>query len=266
MQINNLEFNVQVSGEGPAFIWAHGLTASVVSEDLLGIFEWDEFPKDIQLVRYDARGHGETEPSYTPADYHWSNLAKDMLSIADALGIDEFVAGGQSMGCATTIYAGLMAPDRIKGLVLMNPPTAWETRAAQGDFYRELAKVGGMLGGAKLAEVMSGDLERLVPDWLVKAKREQVIGMLEGLKSIKQETLSNLFTGAASTDLPSREEIESIDIPALILGWTDDPTHPLETATELDRLMPQSILEIADGYSELERWPQLIREFVAITE
>ena len=133
MQISNLEFNVQVSGEGPAFIWAHGLTASMVSEDLLGIFEWDEFLDNIQLLRYDARGHGETEPSYTPADYHWSNLAKDMLSVADALGIDEFVAGGQSMGCATTIYAGLMAPERIKGLVLMNPPTAWETRAAQGD-------------------------------------------------------------------------------------------------------------------------------------
>ena len=265
MRVNHLEFNVQVSGEGPSLIWAHGLTASIVSEDLLSIFEWDQFSKDIQLIRYDARGHGETEPSYAPADYHWINLAKDMLSIADALGIDKFVAGGQSMGCATTIYAGLIAPERVKGLVLMNPPTAWETRAAQGDFYRELAKVGGALGGAKLAAVMSSDLERLVPSWLVEAKREQVIGMLEGLKQIKQETLSSLFTGAASTDLPSRKEIESINIPALILGWTDDPTHPLETATELDRLMPQSTLEVAEGYSDLERWPQLIREFVAMT-
>ncbi len=266
MQANHLEFNVQVTGEGSAFIWAHGLTASMVSEDLLGIFEWDKFPEDMQLLRYDARGHGKTEPSFAPSNYHWSNLAKDMISIADVLGIDEFVAGGQSMGCATTIYAGLMAPERIKGLVLMNPPTAWETRAAQGDFYRELAKVGGMVGGAKLAAVMSGDLDRLVPSWLAEAKREQVLGMLEGLKPIQPETLSALFTGAASTDLPPREEIVTINIPALILGWTDDPTHPLETAIELDRLMPQSTLVVAEAYSDLAQWPQLIREFVGITE
>lgn len=264
MQIGGLEFNVQVAGEGPAFIWAHGLTASMVSEDLLDIFEWDKFPEDIQLVRYDARGHGKTEPSLSPADYHWRNLAKDMISIADALEINEFVVGGQSMGCATTIYAGLIAPERVKGMVLMNPPTAWETRAAQGDFYRELARVGGMVGGAKLAAVMSGDLDRLVPGWLAEARREQVLGMLEGLKPMKPETLSTLFTGAASTDLPSREEVTTIDSPALILGWTDDPTHPLETAIELDRLMPQSTLAVAEAYSELEQWPQLIREFVAV--
>jgi hypothetical protein len=37
VQISNLKFNVQVSGEGEALVWGHGLTASLKSEDLLGI-------------------------------------------------------------------------------------------------------------------------------------------------------------------------------------------------------------------------------------
>ncbi len=265
MQINGLEFNVRVTGGGNAFLWGHGLMASIASEDRLDLFEWDKFPKDRKLIRYDARGHGKTEPSYSPADYHWRNLAKDMISIADELGVADFVAGGQSMGCATTLYAGLLAPRRARGLVLVNPPTAWETRAAQGEYYRKMAKVGGLLGGKILARVTEKNLDRLLPGWLLEAKGENVAGVLEGLKPLKRKTLSNLFIGAAETDFPSREEIKTLDLPALVLGWTGDPTHPIETAMELDKLLPQSTLVVAEGYSDFERWPQLIREFVSGT-
>ena len=263
MKVNDLAFNVQVIGSKDALIWGHGLMASMASEDALGIFEWDVFPQKIKLVRYDARGHGQTEPSFSPEDYHWRNLAKDMIAIADDLGIKDFVAGGQSMGCATTIYAGQLAPERIKGLVLMNPPTAWETRAAQGEFYKQMAQMGYQLGGTQLAQAMSGQLDRLLPGWLVEEKAEGVSGVLEGIKPLTNETLLNLLNGAALTDLPSREEIKEIDIPALILGWTGDPTHPIETAIELDNLLPQSTLIVAEKYSELEQWPQFIREFVS---
>ncbi len=49
---------------------------------------------------------------------------------AKGKGAQKFVAGGSSMGCATSIYAALLAPERMKALVLVIPPTAWETRAA----------------------------------------------------------------------------------------------------------------------------------------
>jgi len=265
MLINGLEFNVRVTGEGEAFLWGHGLMASMASEDRLDLFEWDKFPKDRKLIRYDARGHGETEPSYSPADYHWRNLAKDMTAVADSLGIEKFTAGGQSMGCATTLYAGLLAPRRVRGLVFVNPPTAWETRAAQGEFYRKMAKLGGLLGGKTLAKVSGRNIDRLLPGWLLEAKGEKGEGVLEGLKPLKRKTLSNLFRGAAGTDFPSREEIKTLDLPALVLAWTGDPTHPIETAVELDKLLPQSTLVVAKGYSDFERWPQLIREFVSRT-
>jgi pimeloyl-ACP methyl ester carboxylesterase len=186
-----------------------------------------------------------------------------MLAIADDLGIETFVAGGQSMGCATAIYAGRIAPERVERLVLMNPPTAWETRAAQAALYNKMARIAGLLGGKVLARIMGRNLERLVPAWLVEAKREKMDGVLEGLRPLERRTLSNLFKGAALTDLPPREEIRSILIPSLVLGWTGDPTHPMETAIELDSLLPKSTLVVAEGYSDLEKWPELIRAFVS---
>ncbi len=263
MKVNNLEFNVQTSGSGDALLWGHGLMGSMASEDLVGIYEWDQFPSDHTLVRYDARGHGNTLPSFSPGDYHWKNLANDMLSVADALKIERFVAGGQSMGSATSLYAGLLAPDRIKGMILMNPPTAWETRAAQGKFYKKLARTGAVLGGGMLANILRKDMGRILPQWLLDEYTGNVEGALAGIKSIKRKTLYSLFNGAALTDFPSRADIQTIEIPTLILGWTGDPSHPIETSTELAKLLPQSELHIAERYEDFKRWPQLIRAFTS---
>jgi len=263
MQTKALRINVQSTGEGPPLLWGHGLLASIASEDALGFYCWDEFSNSNRLIRYDARGHGKTDATYRPEDYHWKNLAADMLSVADGCALDRFCAGGQSMGCATSLYTALLAPERIDKLILMNPPTAWEARAAQGNFYNKLAKVGGLLGGKLLAKIMSKKLERLLPGWLISAQEETVGGVLEGLKPLKRKTLSNLFKGAAQTDLPSREEIKTITTPTLILGWTGDPSHPAETAVELEKLLPQSTLVIANGYEDFKQWPSIIREFVS---
>lgn len=77
--------------------------------------------------------------SLEPKDYHWSSLVEDMVDLADELGLETSVVGGQSMGCATAIYAALAAPEWIQALVLVNPPTAWETHAAQAAVYDQMA-------------------------------------------------------------------------------------------------------------------------------
>ena len=262
MLVKNLQFNVQTSGEGGAVFWSHGLMASIASEDRMGLFEWDKFPMGKKLIRYDARGHGQTEPSYCQKDFHWRNLAADMLAISDKMRVQKFISGGQSMGCATALYASLIAPERIEKLVLMNPPTGWEKRAAQSILYKKMAYIGGLLGGEILAKLMAKRLDRLLPGWLIEARREQMKGVLEGLKPLKRRTLFNLFKGAATTDLPSRKELETVEIPTLILGWVGDRTHPVEIAIELNRLLLNSTLVVAEGYSDFKQWPQLIREFI----
>jgi len=52
-------------------------------------------------------------------------------------------------------------------------------------------------------------------------------------------------------------------IPAIIFGWEGDPTHPVSTAQELHRLLPQSELFIARGYEEFKTIPERMRKFVA---
>src|SRR4051794_25829719 len=133
-----------VLGEGPPFVWGHGLTSSRASEDVTHLFDWSGVVDNgRQVVRFDAAGHGTTGGPADPSAYEWPQLATDLLGLLDQLGLDRVDLGGASMGCATALHLAVRAPGRVARLVPAIPPTAWETRAAQGEAYR---------AGADLAE------------------------------------------------------------------------------------------------------------------
>ena len=118
MKINGIHLHVRDEGGQAPFIWAHGLMGSIASEDHVNWFKWDKMLGCCRLIRYDARGHGKSEASQNPEDYLWSKLAYDMIALARLKRLDQFIAGGRSMGCATAIYAALEIPTMINKKVL----------------------------------------------------------------------------------------------------------------------------------------------------
>jgi pimeloyl-ACP methyl ester carboxylesterase len=260
MKVNNVELNVKISGTGIPFIWAHGLMASMTADDLVSWVKWEHLTDIIHLVRYDARGHGQSGMSDVLGDYHWSALARDMVALADQIGFDTFVAGGQSMGCGTTIYAALQVPARLRGLVLMNPPTAWETRAAQSAFYGRMADVIDAKGIDYLLAMMR-EQPPVAPTWQIEAF-PRMADFGEPLKMLNPKALALVLRGSQLANLPPPVELEAIKTPALILAWTDDPGHPISSAEEVHRRLPNSRLLIAHNVAEVSTWTDEIRTFV----
>jgi len=260
MKANGIELHVVGEGGGAALVWAHGLLSSMASEDWHGTFHWDRLTAYARVIRYDARGHGLSAGSHEPQDYHWSNLARDMLAVMDGMRIHALAAGGQSMGCATSLYAALAAPQRVTRLVLVSPPTAWETRPAQAAIYAQMADLVKAHGAAALAA--RGHERRPAPPWRPQPATPQPDLFAEGAEPDEQ-TLIALLRGASLCDLPPREDLQALHMPALILAWADDPAHPLSTAEALSRLLPASHLWIARRWSDVTRWPQLIHDFVS---
>src|ERR1019366_8238232 len=62
----------ELSGEGPDLIWGHGLTMNRSSDAGMGLLDWSQIP--VSVVRYDARGHGESESTPDTKGYSWSEL------------------------------------------------------------------------------------------------------------------------------------------------------------------------------------------------
>jgi pimeloyl-ACP methyl ester carboxylesterase len=243
------------------FVWAHGLTSSMESEDESGHFGWlapGALP-GVDVVRYDARGHGTSPGSTNDDDYRWDHLADDLLVEADAAGAEQFVAGGASMGCATALYSAVIAPERVTGLVLVIPPTAWETRAAQADLYKGGADFVVRRGVDEFIDRMR--LQPPAPLFAAEPPETREAGF-RSLASMDPASLPHVLRGAAESDLPEPAQLRDIKVPALILAWDRDPGHPLSTAQELHRLLPSSELHVATSVSDLPSWTGLVAEFL----
>jgi pimeloyl-ACP methyl ester carboxylesterase len=251
---------VRVEGMGRPFVWTHGFTNSMAVEDELGSSAPLRDLPGVRLVRYDARGHGRSAPGRDDAASSWSALAGDLLELCDRLALERPIAGGASMGTATTLHAAVHAPERFAGLVLVVPPTAWETRKAQADIYR---------GGAGLVEArgVQAYLEaaraafRLRPmPGFDEAAFERVLAALGALPAAE---LARIMRGAAASDLPEPAALREIRVPALIVATRGDPGHPLSTAERLAELLPDTKLRVIDSLLELGSVRGELARFVA---
>lgn len=248
----------QSYGQGPAFVWGHSLLGSIEQENQVGVFGWPDLADRFQMIRYDARGHGESEVTDDPSDYGWDKLAQNMWEVADAYTGGQVILGGASMGSATAIYAAQQHPDRVKAMVLAIPPTAWEERPRQIKLYSFLAKMVSLVGKAPMW------ISRLMP-----APRRRM-----GFRAVLESTTFRLLTnadangiiaaarGACLTDLPSRESLKKLTMPVLILAWPGDPAHPVSIAQQLAELLPNAQLQVADHPQDPYQWPDLVREYL----
>jgi pimeloyl-ACP methyl ester carboxylesterase len=154
---------VECLGEGPPFLMVHGFTGA--KEDLAE--HAPRFAERVQVVRFDHRGHGESDKPGDPATYTLDRLAMDTLQVADALGIGELALLGYSMGGMVARRIVLAHPERVTSLVLMDtspgaPPGIDPDLA---EFAAQVALTEGMTALRALldeADVLGSDAEKRV--------------------------------------------------------------------------------------------------------
>lgn len=139
VKANGITFNTEISGPdgAPWLIFSNSLATN--------LHMWDpqaaELENDFRILRYDQRGHGQTEA--TPGRYTFELLCADVIALMDALNIERAHWCGVSMGCATGMGLVQNYPDRFDRMALCDNPgrsspethKQWEERiaAAQKD-------------------------------------------------------------------------------------------------------------------------------------
>jgi 3-oxoadipate enol-lactonase len=121
-------YRLEGRGDRPTLILSNSLGTD------LGM--WDKqmlrLNEAFRVLRYDTRGHGASE--VTDGDYTVELLARDVLALADALGIERFAFCGLSLGGLTGQWLGIYAASRLTHLALCNaaphlpPPEGWSAR------------------------------------------------------------------------------------------------------------------------------------------
>ena len=136
----------QLTGEEsrPAVVLVHGFG--------LDMRMWDpqvaHLARRYRVIRYDCRGFGSSGPFDPAVGY---THAGDLLALLDHLGIGRAVLAGLSFGGQVVLKAALAAPQRVRGLVLMDAVVdgvRWDRESlAAIRLAGELAVARGLLAG-----------------------------------------------------------------------------------------------------------------------
>jgi len=206
---NGIAVNVNIEGpsSAPTVVLSHSL--------LLSIGAWDavaaDLASDYRVVRYDLRGHGETEA--TTGAYSMGELADDVVALLDALDIDRAHYVGLSIGGGIGQVLASRNPDRVNRLVL----------AATGP---KTPPEGAAQWQARIAEVREGgidtQIEPFIGRWFTPSADPAVVERTEAMMA---NTSVDGFIGCceALTVHDALGALGAITAPTLVLTGSDDP-------------------------------------------
>jgi 3-oxoadipate enol-lactonase len=110
-------------GEGPAVVFSHGF---LMDHEMFAP-QVDALAGRLRIITVDARGHGQT--SADGAFDYW-DLAHDVLALMDHLDLAAATLAGMSQGGFVSMRASLLAPGRVRALVLIDSQAGLENEAS----------------------------------------------------------------------------------------------------------------------------------------
>jgi pimeloyl-ACP methyl ester carboxylesterase len=153
-------------GAGVPVLLTHGFGAST------GMWagQVEVFANRYRLIRWDMRGHGQTECPEDLAHYSQAHTVEDMRALLDHLGIEKAVIAGHSLGGFMSLAFNVAYPERVHALVLQGcgpgyrrdeAREKWNERAENRARTLEEGGLAALGGGAEVGESVQGSAKGL---------------------------------------------------------------------------------------------------------
>lgn len=210
-------------GDGPAVVLSHGF---LMDHEMFAP-QVAVLAPEFRTITWDERGFGETEFDGKPFTY-WDS-AQDCLGLLDHLGIEQAVLVGMSQGGFLSMRAALLAPERVRALVLI------DTQAGREDpekvpLYQGMLDVWATEGPSDaLAEVVAGIIiadPAHNPYWIAKWQARPHEQIVEPGRCLLER----------EDDMVDR--LSAITCPALVIHGTEDTAIPVAAAEQLAAALP----------------------------
>src|SRR5687768_4883394 len=75
----------------------------------------------LHVVAVDLLGHGRSDRPADPLVYSMTAFGEQVVALLDHLGADQAVIGGTSLGANVSLEVAVLAPERVRGLILEMP-------------------------------------------------------------------------------------------------------------------------------------------------
>jgi pimeloyl-ACP methyl ester carboxylesterase len=237
------------AGEGSPVVLCHGITAT----RRYVLHGSKALPRaGYEVIAYDARGHGESDPAPTGESYGYPELVGDLERVLEAqVGDVPFFLGGHSMGAHTAIAYALRHPERVAGLALVGPVYTGTIEPSSLEYWDGLAaalEADGVDGFVAYIDERQG-IDGRWRGSVLRFTRERLL-----LQRHPEALALALREVPRSRPFGSLEELGSLEVPTLVVASNDDadPGHPYETAAAYAQALPNArLLSEGEGESPL---------------
>lgn len=247
IDIGEISLNYEERGAGPAFIFIPGLVGLLNAWE----FQLAHFAKRFRCIAFDHRGTGDSDK---PKDsYSTGAIARDVVGLMDALGIDKAIVAGTSTGGCVLQNLAIDFPGRLRAAIFSNTWVNADEYIRRVQMTRKrIALAYGPEEYVKVSSLFTNgamqfryDLDKVME---LEARALKTVAPVEVLAGRLDMTMAHDRT----------LELNKIDTPALIVGTRDDATVPFYQSEDLHKAVRGSKLVIVDEgghYSYRRHWP-----------
>ena len=247
---HQLSYEVHGSGDR-VLVWIHGLLMDASLSRALAV---QLARRGNCVVLLDLLGHGRSDKPRHASVHRMDLYAEQVIALLDELGVRQAVLGGVSLGANVSLETAVLAPERVRGLILHMPVLEWAVPAAASTFVPLLLAV-------HYARPVVRTLTGAVSRW-----PRTGFGPLDSFMnaaSMDPEEMAAVLHGLLLGPIaPTVDERRSITVPTLVLAHSLDLIHPLSDATNLAKQLPDARLIRTRTMVDLWVRPQrLVNEF-----
>ncbi len=210
----------------------------------------------LHVVTLDLLGHGRSDRPADPLIYSVTAFAEQVVLLLDHLGAAQAVVGGTSLGANVSLEVAVVAPGRVRGLLVEMPVLDNAVEAG-------IIAFSPLMFAARFLPVtvdLVRWLTRPIPRGLVPFWAGIVLDTLDQRPDSMGAVVHGLFFGRIAP--PSRER-RAIVVPALVVGHPADPIHPAADAAMLAAEMPDATFVRAKDILEWRLRPERLNALAA---
>jgi 3-oxoadipate enol-lactonase len=246
IKANGIHINYRIDGPDGA-PWVT-MSNSLATTHRMWDTQMDAFTKQYRVLRYDKRGHGETEVA--PGPYSFDLLADDVLALLDALQITRTHFVGLSMGGMTGMTMAVRKPSVLRTLVLcdttskdpLEDPALWQQR------------IDAVRTAKSMEALVESTLARFLTPDTVKTRPEVADAVRTMVRNTPIEGYIACCQAIAKLNLTDR--LPGITIPTLVVVGADDPATTVEMAKIIHQRIAGSELVILKDAAHLSNLEQ----------
>jgi pimeloyl-ACP methyl ester carboxylesterase len=234
VNVNGIELAYTRQGKGTPLVLLHGFP--------LDHHTWDEIAPLLEntfdLIIPDLRGFGDSttvETAYTVDD-----LASDVASLLDQLGIEKSALAGHSMGGYVALAFARLYPERVRGLGLVSTQALDDAPDGKKGRYKTAA------------DVAEKGIDGVVDAMTTKFTSD--VGLQEFSRKTMELQEPAAYIGALKAMAERQDStslLGSLDYPVVIIHGNEDALIPIDRAHEMKKAISHAHFVEVEGAGHL---------------